>query len=56
MNRDQGYYWIRQGDEWFIAEYKSYDKDWPIKWYIIGSDYEMDESEIDEVGHKIERS
>ena len=46
-----GYYWIRQGDEWSIAEWDS-EFDW---WCVMGNDETFDVSEFDEIGPKIER-
>lgn len=45
--REQGWYWVRDGKEWFIAR-------WAGLWYIAGYCRPCNDLGLSEIGDKIE--
>ncbi len=54
--REDGYYWIRFGDAWEIAEYSNTD-DGKGAWMLIGRELDIPADEIlaEEIGAKVTR-
>ena len=54
MTREDGFYWIRIGEEWTVGEWTSIPR-WTSGgcWTLLGTEEERDDA--DEVGAKIER-
>ncbi len=48
MTREPGFYWVRYRGNWMVAE-------WACDvWFFAGRDDDADESELEEVGQRIE--
>ena len=57
--RENGYYWVRCGDEWHIAEWISDDPSTGYgcesHWYETNVELAYDDYQYDEIGEKVER-
>ena len=43
-----GFYWVRCGEKFTIAEFRGNNE-----WWIIGSEYDTDEKEFDEIYERV---
>lgn len=48
MSRIEGYYWVRMGNEWYIAEWESRVSE-IYYWTMTGSNVPFKNSEFDEI-------
>jgi hypothetical protein len=41
--RENGYYWVKDGDEWEVAEW------WENGWYFVGQERSFSDNMLDEI-------